>query len=104
MTPSVLDKLMEDLFREKPPPTPVEEAGLKESEIETLACSISEAWKRFRVHEEKKLGSMDPLLVSRLDDLEELTRGNILRCSCLTYRDSGGERHDIRCSGRKPGE
>lgn len=92
------DNFVDELFKKSPSPVPPPKG---DDTLRELACSVSESWKRFRMHEAATLGGMDPLLVSQLDELEKTTRGDVRRCFCLTYRDSGGKRHDIQCSAWK---
>lgn len=71
-------------------------------DLETLACRIANDWWRVRRDIEiRELDSRSPLS-QRLDALERLTRGNVLRCDCIAGRDSHFTVHDMQCGAFKP--
>lgn len=71
------------------------------SPLEILACQIANDWLRVRRDLSlRELDSHSPLS-RRLDALEQLTRGNALRCFCIAGRDTGGKAHDMGCGAYK---
>lgn len=70
--------------------------------ISALACSLSEHWLRIRPRNEPYVGQMPMGLVQDLDALEKITRGNVLRCSCIAGKQ--GRPHDVRCGAGQPSD
>lgn len=72
---------------------------MKPIDVSDLACKIASHWHRQRL-DSRVTQHLDPTFMRLLDELQRLTLGDVRRCSCIAFRDSGGRYHDIQCLGR----